>query len=314
MIIKLTDINGSEFTAEDVIEFNFTQSADAACDSFWARFCRGYDSEISKVRVYENGALIFNGLCDRQQITENESGVETYFYARSGASVLVDNEAQPFTYVCPTAKQLFFSNISSFGFTSSLPEIQSSDKYEVTKGTSCYGALSKFVALQSGGRIAVTPGNDIFLLKKSDGIKSLNTYKILSAVHTVNRCDPYSQIIFKRSSSDTEYSLHTKAGISDRLGINRVMYINLSLLPQWQRENTVLKKLRESYDDYMTLQVTVSGYVDEALMQRFSYHSSIISCDDYVLSEKRYIRNKEGELTYLVLKKINDIKEITYVD
>lgn len=315
MIIELTDVNGEIYCADNVTQFNFTQSADAACDSFWACY-RSDDAgyEIKAVRVYKNGRLIFNGLCDEQRMSESEKGFEIYFYARSTACVLVDNEAKPFTYICPTAKQIYFCVAEKYGFTCSLPELSINGKYEVARGTSCYGALSRFVNLLIGEKIIITPENDIRLMKRSGDIKNLNKYRVLSAAQTIKRSAPYSQIIFKRNASEPEYSVHTKALLSDELGICRSAYINLSSLAQWQRESTVLRRLKASYDDYLTMEVRVCGYVGEELMQRFSYRSERCAYDDYVLIEKKYICSENGESTRLVLRKNKELEEITYVD
>ena len=94
----------------------------------------------------------------------------------------------------------------------------------------------------------------------------------------------------------------------------RVRYGNLASLTQWQREYTVLKKLKDSFEDYRNLEGTVTGYMSKPLLQRFSYSSAIGEYENYVLTEKEYIYSTSGERTRLTLKKEIDIKEITYVD
>lgn len=315
MTVKLFTIDGREITVNKFTEFNFTQSAGVACDSLWVSFPYSSDmGEIVKVQAYKNSKLIFSGYCDCQRNIQNENGCEVYFYARSSACVLVNNEAEPFTYECPTAKQLFYSNAEDLGFTSSLPELESRDKYRVEKGVSRFGAIGNFVFLLSGNRICVTPENEIKILTLSSDIKSLNSFDIVSAVHTVNRSEPYSQINYKQSSGEGKYSVHTASELSKELGINRTAYINLSSLPKWQRENAVLQKLKGSFDDYKILEVKVCGYVNQELFQRFFYNSPFGVYSDYALTEKKYTFDKNGEMTRLTLKKINDIKEITYVD
>lgn len=109
--------------------------------------------------------------------------------------------------------------------------------------------------------------------------------------------------------------MHTCAGVKKDMKLNdRKQYINLSSLPQWQREYTVTKKLKDSYKDYKILEVVVSGFVKDRMYQRFSYKSVIGDYSDYLLTEKKYIYDKNTERTKLVLKKDMDIKEITYVD
>ena len=102
--------------------------------------------------------------------------------------------------------------------------------------------------------------------------------------------------------------------LCDSLGINRTKFINLNSLPKWQRDNTVLLQLKSSFEDYKTLEVSVSGYADEPLLRRFDCSTQHKSYSDYVLTQRKFICTKNGTVTMLTLKKQLDIKEITYVD
>ncbi|MDE6155871.1 MAG: hypothetical protein K2F67_05470 [Eubacterium sp.] len=316
MKVVVNTLDDSEYVLESLIEINFTQTADAACDCFWTVFkSDDIKGEIVTIRVFDNDKLIFNGYCDTQKISEDENGAEVFFYARSTASLLVDNEAMPFTYNKPTANQLCFTFAEPLGFHSDLPEIVTNQKYEIAKGASCYGAISRFVVLTTGKQIYITPQNSIRLYEKSKDIKSLGKYKILSAKAVINRSEPLSQICFKRAAASVGYKLHTVAEIKNDFKLcERKQYVNLSSLEQWQREYAVLQKLRNSYKDYKILELTVSGYVGEELYQRFSYSSKIGDFNDYILVEKKYTADKNGSVTRLILKKEIDVKEITYVD
>lgn len=315
MIIELTDVNGRKVAIDRFTELCFTQTAGVACDSLWAAFVMDSDiEEICTVKLYINHQLVFSGFCDCQKTTYSTSGFEIYFYARSTACILVDNEAEPYTYQHPSAKQLCFSLAEKTGFSNSLPDISSTEQYEITKGTSCYGAIGQFVQLLTGRYIHITPDNNIELLSQSREIKVLNDYPILSLTETINRSEPLSQIQFKQSSSQEKYNLHTKSMLCDSIGISRTKFINLNSLPRWQRDNTVLLKLKSSFEDYKTLEATVSGYAGEPLLQRFNCNMKQKTYNDYILTQRKYICTKKGTITKLTLKKQMDIKEITYVD
>lgn len=315
MIIELTTVDGKKITVDKFTELCFTQTAGVACDSLWAVFAPDSSiEEICTVRLYINYKLVFSGICDCQKISYGTNGAEAYFYARSTACILVDNEAEPYTYQHPSAKQLCFSLAEGLGFSNSLPNISSTEQYEITKGTSRYGAISQFVRLLTGRHINITPKNDIELISESNEIKNLNDYDILSFTEITNRSEPLSKIQFKQNSSQEKYNLHTKSMLCDSLGINRTKFINLNSLPKWQRDNTVLLQLKSSFEDYKTLEVSVSGYADEPLLSRFDCSTKHQSYSDYVLTQRKFICTKSGTVTRLTLKKQLDIKEITYVD
>ena len=315
MRIMVKTISNKCFDIDLITELCFTQTVGVACDSLWFKFRKKADvEEIETVKAYNGESLIFNGICDCQKIYHNKDGFECYVFARSTAALLVDNEAEPFTYNCPTAKGLCFSLAKDLGFKDALPDISSNDKYEVAKGTSLYGAIRQFVLLKTGRMIYVSPDNEIRCFEKSDEVKSLNTYRILSLTSIINRGEPVSKIVFKKSNSQSGYCLNMTAKVSNDLKINRVQYINLLSLPMWQREYAVLQKLKSSYDNYKVLEIVAAGYVDDSLYSRFDCELDRIIYNDYFLTEKKYICDSKGERTALVLKKQMDIKEVTYVD
>lgn len=315
MRINIIDVNGNESAVEEITEFSFSQSVQAPCDALSVYFKSKFPfEEIVSVIAYENDGIIFYGYCDSQRIKENKNGYEIYFYARSSACLLVDNEAEPFTYNCPGSNQLYYSFARKFGFKNALPNIATEEKYEVSKGTSCYGAINQFVSLCTGQNIYITPDNILKIYEKSADIKNLKKYEVLEAVKVINRSEPLSEICYKKSSYDDKYNLHTRARVCDELEISRIQYLNLAALSRWQREYTVVQRLKKSYEDYRQFEVTVSGYVCEPLYQRFSFASDNIFFEDYVLTDKRYISDRKGKRTKLVLKEIMDVKEITYVD
>ncbi len=315
MNIKAVTISGNEIDIKNIFEFNLTQTAGIPCDclSFYFKNKTPID-EIVYVKAYQDKKIIFNGFCDCQKMTQAQDGFEIFIYSRSSASLLVDNEAEPFTYNKPTANQLYFNYAKDFGFTSCLPDIYSNDKYEVAKGSSCFGAINQFVYLKSGKNIYVSPDNEIGLYEQTKSKNNFDKYKIISFAATVNRSEPISCINFKQTLGESGYRLHTKSEISDAIAIKRNQYINLSALPQWQREYIILQKLRSSYEDYKTLELIVSGAVEENLYQSFSFNLQEIEYDDYVLMEKKYIFDEKGERTKLLLKKSIKIEGITYVD
>lgn len=315
MNITVFTVDGKQYSNLDLCEINFSQACSVACDSLYFYFKSDeFIEEIDRVVAYNGDSLVFNGYCDCQKRYDTKNGYENYIYARSCASRLVDNEALPFTYNCPTATQLWYTLARDRGFKNGLPQVSSSDKYEITKGTSCFGAIRNFVELKTGKIMYVSPEKELKCFEPSDSVKSLNDYKVLSCVSIINRSEPLSRICIKKTADDTSYSFGMKAQLSDALKIDRAQYINLQALPQWQKETSVQNRLKASWDSYKVLEIKVSGFVEDRLFQRFSYASRGAVYDDYILTEKRYTASKNAEVTRLTLKKQMDVKEISYVD
>lgn len=313
MRIIISTVEEKEILLHGITELTFGDAADAACAYISVCFTSDKSiGEIVSVKAYDGSTLVFNGFCDCQRKSIGRSGIEYYVYARSSASLLLDNEAKPFTYMNVTTSTLFELYARELGFTNKLPKISCEALYEVQKGSSCFGAINQFTTLISGKRIYVTPNNEITVLEEKETI-SFNSLDLISAVETINRSEPLSSVIYKRDSLENDYTVNAHAGLSDSLMLKRVKYINLGTIPPLQRDYTVLNQLKQSYEKYKVLELTVNGYAKSALFTKLQYPQGN-TVDEYILYEKKYMSDKNAEKTKLFFRKNIDIKEITYVD
>lgn len=314
MKIQMKDIDGIKYRVKDVIQITFTETAGAACASLCFKFkSKEKIGEIVSVKAYCENDIIFNGFCDCQRVTADSKGFEIYIYARSSASVLVDSQSKPFTFNCPSARQLWAEYARASGFEYSLPDISCSEKYEVSSGTSCFGAVNNFVSALTGCEIIITPKNKMCLGAVSKDVKSLNKYTVLSASAIINRSEPVGEIRFKREQ-DADYRAHFVSKFAKTKGFGRTRFVNINSVAPWQRTNTVSQKMKNRFNNYMLLEITVKETVHEDIYQRFSYKGEIGSFDDYILTEKKYIFDNGMEKTKLVLRKNIDMEEMVYVD
>lgn len=314
MKIVLKNVEKKEFSADDITEFVMTETVGAACSCVQLKFKSDCPvGEIASVKVYHNEKIVFNGFCDNQRISLCSRGFDISIYARSSAAILVDNEAKPFTYKAPSAKQLCLNNTERFGFKCCLPEISCNYKYQVIKGTSAYGAVNNFVSLIAGIPVYVTPDNEIKIFEKSSKEKDLGNYDIISFTAVINRSEPVSKINYKKEAS-TFYNIHIESQTAAGIGLSRERYLNLSSFPQWQRDYCATEKLKASFESYEILELQVNGYVTDELYSTFFYSGELGYFSDYILTEKKYCRSGDSEITKLILKKKIDAKENIYVD
>lgn len=314
MKILLKDINDEVYQVKNITQIVFTETAGAACSSISFKFkSKENIGEIVSVRAYTDNGIVFNGFCDCQRVSVDSRGYEVFVYARSSAGILVDSQSKPYTFNCPSARQLWAQYARNLGFEYSLPEIFCNEKYEVSSGTSCFGAINNFVSALTGSEIIITPENKICLGDFSEDIKSLNKYTVLSASAVINRSEPIAEICYKREQ-DTDYKAHFVSNFAKKKGLIRTRFLNINSVAQWQRTNTVFRKMKDFFNSYMLLEITVSGTVDEPIYQRFSYSGEIGNYDDYILTEKKYIFDENKEKTKLILRKNIDMEDAVYVD
>ncbi len=314
MTFQLFDMDGNVFEPEKMISYELVSEAEAPCDGLRLSFSCGENiGEISVVKAYRNNKLSFNGFCDKQKITFSASGKICFIYARSSASLLVDNEAVPCQYKNPSARQLWFSNAKDFGFKMNLPELYSENSYLVPKGTSCYGAINNYVSAVSGTPVYATPENVLKTYEKNSTVKRLDDYNILSLSYVINRSEPISEIDYKINSADN-YSYHFKSGFVQKMGIERKRMMNLSSIPLWQREINAEKMIEKSLAEYYSVSAVILGESDLEIFDRV-----IIDFDDCFNDEEFYVselavcKNENGEQTTVLLKKKINGEMINYV-
>ena len=313
MRFEFQDIQGKRFGISNVISFELTSDAGAACDGLRLSFIPTTDiDEIVSVMAYSDGALVFNGFCDDQKLVEDKSGRKCFVYARSSASLLVDNEAIPFQYTCPSARQLWLTNAKELGFACGLPEVYTENAYIVSKGTSCYGAINDFVFAVYGAPIYVTPENVLKVFELSKKVKRLESYNVVSLSRIISRSEPISAVDYKINTADS-YSYHFKSEFADARGIRRRRLYNLSSIPQWQREKAAQKKIGQSLADYYSVQAVIVGACDLRLYDRVKFSFSGDAPDEFFVYEKTVSKSASGEKTAVVLKKNIDGELINYV-
>lgn len=308
------EITGAHYEPQNVISYEITSEVDAPCDGLRLSFIMNAPlGEIACVKAYDGDRLIFNGFADMQRTSVNEQGLAHFIYARSSASLLVDNEATPREYACPSAASLCFCNASELGFTTDLPDIYCESSYAVSKGKSCFGVINDFVHAVYGGNIYVDPFNVIRVYKLGSKLKNLDDYSVSSASLVINRSEPISEIAYKINSAD-EYAYHFKSVLADEGGIRRKRLLNLSSIPEWQREKTAQAMLEKSLADYKCLEVTIVGECDLSLYDRVQASlDNIGAVGEFVVFELARIKNKNGEKAVVTLKENKTGEVLNYV-
>ena len=291
-----------------------TQSADAPCDSLSVEFImKDLLGEVDRVEAYKDGKLIFNGYCDLQKTMVDSNGFDMYIYARSSACILVDNQAQAYTYNKPSALSLFTVYAKPYGFKFKMDDVCSFRKYEVSSSTTLFGAINNLVSMHTSYKIRVNEKNEIVLLKPSEKKIDFKSDKIISLKSTIDRSEPISAVHYKKEPT-LGYDCHALSKSATDYGFCRQRYVNLASLAPWQRNYKINNMFKNSFKNYKTLEIISSGFIENELYQRFSFSGSIGNFDDYLLCEKVYYYDSNGEKTKLILNKNIDIDEVEYVD
>ncbi len=309
----VTDINGETTHITDIVSFELSRSVDTACDGLRLNFVsKNLLDEVVKVAVYDGGQLVFNGYADTQRESADKNGWAVFIYARSSACLLTDNEAKPVTYTCPSAFSLYYQNARQFGFECDFPYLYCDYDYQVGKGVSCYGAINDFVCGITGYNIDVDP-YVVIKLASPNTLAKLDKNCVMSEKRSINRGDLITCIDYK-ATGDNAYDHHLKSRYLEQRQINKRQKINLSTLPDWQKEFTVKNRLYSLCKDYYTIELMLRGYHHLDLYNKVEYDSARFGrCEDYYVSKIVVKNSDDGCVTKITLNKNIDMQEINYV-
>ena len=198
MTVRLYDGGGAEIEDLELSSFELVSEESAACDGLLAVFYA--ESGVERIygartaQVYSGGEKVFFGYVDSVRAAQDGNGLRVYVYARSSACLLVDSEAFPGQYSCPTSRQLWHMHAKSFGFGFALPEIASQHDYVVTKGQSCFGAINTFMQYACGRGIYADAENNLRLLDSSGAPAQPDTGRLISASAKADRSSVIGRI------------------------------------------------------------------------------------------------------------------------
>lgn len=97
----------------------------------------------------------------------------------------------------------------------------------------------------------------------------------------INRSEPISAVNYKRNFRI--FTIATPIRSLLKIRISRQRYVNLAALPSWQRNYKISKMLKDSFKDYKRLEITLKGYIESELLQRFDYSGKLGDFNDYLL-------------------------------
>ncbi len=315
MTFELYTAENKLYIPQEIISYEIVSDISAACDGL-SLYYRAADipEEFIRVCVKDNGKTVFYGFADKQKTTADENGFIDYIYARSSAMLLVDNEANPCQFNCPSSEQLWLHYAEEFSVKNGLPPVSFDGSYYVQKGTSCFKAINDFMKYVNGTGIYVTPDNVLTAFEKSADCKSLDGCEIISASRINDRSEIISSIDYKINSTD-KYIYHLESGYAVRNMIRRRKLTNLSALPVWQREACASFQIKNPLMLSKTVEVVFAGSPEFSLYDRavLNINRLGISGDEYIVSQVIKQKNEKGTKTTVVFNKEIDGELINYV-
>ena len=301
--------NQSEKMLDGVLTAVMDSDSDVPADSL--TLTCPYDSEIrlhgDRLKVLDADKLVFTGQLDNISVIKRGSGVILKLNARSKAAELLDNEAEPVTYINPSASLIESRHLRPFGITlSEVDNVPYYNKFKIDKGMSHWQVLRNFCRnrYQCEPRISgdgtaymlgVPNGGSVVFSDGGDGI----TYYGIRESQLRHRIISEVKLKFRQNNT---YSGTLKNNNPDAQGLRRVRYVNTAA----DKTNliTAEEMINNSNRAGYTLTLRCAGCHSDLLGSRAAVSDSVLGkLGDLSVKKVRYYSDGRGEYSEITLKK-----------
>ena len=226
----IRDIDNKPTAMKRPVRVMMISSDSAPADRLSAVFAiKGEVPILSSVEVKRNGERVFFGYIDEQYVQRVRSGALLGISARSLASVLLDNEARPQIYCCPSMPLLMKRHFEPLGFVS----FKGTDKpfngqLTVSKGMSEWSVLESFCRFLPGVKPKIDKYGRIDISgERNEELLFLSRDCIISGKHELKNSVLISEIR-ARTHISGGYDMPVRNGKAEKLGIKRKRYVDLA--------------------------------------------------------------------------------------
>lgn len=303
-----TDKNGKRCEIKNVLTAEISADVDVPADELVMTV--PYDEKFRNADIleaYDGKSLVFVGQADEIVSIVKTDGAIVRLSARSLAGRLLDNEAEPVTYVNPAAKFIFERHLKPFGIVGyDGDEHPFMGTIKIEKGMTEWQVLEKFCNGRYGKSPRITGAGFALMCGAYGGAKPIvfgrNGVGYTSLREYIKPCKVISQIKLRTEEYGGYKSVISNKCVADR--IKRVRYVNAFL------DNNAVKTAdrmiengnRQSFEIMLECAECLCGVVG----RRAVIDDSLIGKrEGLIVKSIKYSLGKNGESTTVVLGKEN---------
>ena len=228
-----TDKNGKRCEIKNVLTAEISADVDVPADELVMTV--PYDEKFGNadmLEAYDGKSLVFVGQVDEIVSIVRTDGAIVRLSARSLAGRLLDNEAEPVTYVNPAAKFIFKRHLKPFGIVGyDGDEHPFMGTIKIEKGMTEWQVLEKFCNGRYGKSPRITGAGFALMCGTYGGAKPIvfgrNGVGYTSLREYIKPCKVISQVKLRTEEYGGYKSVISNKCVADR--IKRVRYVNAFL-------------------------------------------------------------------------------------
>lgn len=303
-----TDKNSKKCEIKNVLTAEISADVDVPADELVLTV--PYDERFRNADVleaYDGKSLVFVGQADEIVSIVKTGGAIVKMSARSLAGKLLDNEAEPVTYVNPAAKFIFERHLKPFGIVGyDGDEHPFMGKIKIEKGMTEWQVLEKFCSGRYGKSPRITGAGFALMCGTYGGAEPIvfgrNGVNYTSLREYIKPCKVITDVKLRTEEYGGYKSIISNKCVADR--IKRVRYVNAFL------DNNAVKTAdrmiengnRQSFEVMIECAECLCGIVG----RRAVIDDRLVGKrEDLVVKSIKYSLEKNGESTTVVLGKEN---------
>ena len=303
-----TDKNGKRCEIKNVLTVEISADVDVPADELvlTVPYDRKYRN-VDMLEAYDGKSLVFVGQADEIVSIVHNSGAIVRLSARSLAGRLLDNEAEPVTYINPAAKFIFERHLKPFGIAGyDGDEHPFMGTIKIEKGMTEWQVLEKFCNGRYGKGPRITGAGFALMCGTYGGAEPIvfgrNGVGYTSLREYIKPCKVISRVKLRTDEYGGYKSVVGNGSAADR--IKRVRYVNAFL------DNNAVKTAdrmiengnRQSFEITVECAECLCGIVGRKAV---IYDPLVGKREGLVVKSIKYSLGKNGESTTVVLGKEN---------
>lgn len=268
-----------------------------------------YDEKISENADYITAFLdektVFKGQIDEIIGIKSTDGAITKITARSPSAFLLDNEAEPLTYINPSADFIFSRHLKPFGLTKyDADDIPFFGTLKIDKGMTHWQVFRNFCINRYGAEPRITGEGKAYFKGTESGetiFFGKNGIEYTAIRESKRRFKLISEVRLKLTESGT-YGGSIKNENPDCKGIERVRYVNATA------DKTTIQTadniIRKSNSDSYSIALECVGCLIESIGRSAVLDDDMFGrIENLTVRKIRYSVGSDGEKTTVTLGK-----------
>lgn len=305
--VNFEDLDGNVLKNGELLSVVLNSENDVPADSIAVTL--PYDENIAlnanTIAASIGDNVVFRGVVDEVVSLCDEKQAIMKLTARSPAGLLLDNEAEPVTYYCPSAEFVCGKHLKPFGIAAQdADNIPLINYFRIDKGMTHWQVLESFCKIHYGTTPRIDGNGRAFLkgkVRQESLIFGKNGIDYVSVKESRKRCELISEVRVKTDIFGG-YGSKVINNNPECKGICRVRYMNAAADTGGLK--TADKIIENSNKKSYCIMLLCNGCVADVMGCRAAiYDERLGSIENLVVQKVQYSLGADGEFTALELGK-----------